>query len=664
MDSLLVLVSSCLVAYKIIDSKRQRHADEKQVELVPVLQPADDESDDESDAPEALTTADFQHFQTLGALQQQAKPAPPQPPPAERPDPAIPAFLLSTRPPTMSHPSVAEVRPTRLPAEKDDGTGVQEFNEQFFPQDTKSTGRSVSKAPWMRAIEASQNAPPKTEREEPHPSADHDRDDIRRTSIPAMLRVREQQQAAQIISKFKNFESPVTREWTANGENRGLHPIKRYHKFLLSEQPVLELPEGPKGNFASGADKPSLASELDNNRRELHVQQTGIPAASFRVGMPDASFDPDASNAEHWNIDDHVASAARAPVNSGSNTALVNRSFTLTHDERMDTLAVTDRANLSKANLPRSDIDESAHPALQKASFTVAHDENLDLHAVRNESGISRTNLPYSAEHSNCNSVLVKASFELPHDGSVDVMVMRADCNQSKTHLPSKEDAPVPVMATVERSLATPSVVGATGGVLKRHMDKTSEVRSVAQKENLSFKTHELSTASGKVASKPRAAATKQEHSQKESTLTEEETSARVRGAPHTRKAVDTSTFQQGSNQFSLENSRDVINSTPFTSTNYAAPQAKNLPALVGVAPTASVTLSQKQHSLKPSSGGLTDMLSMGRNKNVARVKTDNLSEKEPEQRETKLRSVVLDRTNRGVVVANPYNRPRPVMQQ
>lgn len=165
------------------------------------------------------------------------------------------------------------------------------------------------------------------------------------------------------------------------------------------------------------------------------------------------------------------------------------------------------------------------------------------------------------------------------------------------------------------------------------------------------------------MASKPRAAAAKPEHEHAESTFTEEETSTRVRGAPHTRKAVDTSTFQQDSNQFSLDNSKDAINGTPFTSTNYVAPRAKNLPAFLGVAPTASLTLSQKELSLKPSAEGLTDMLSMGRNKNVARVKTNNLSEKEPEQKETKLRSVVLNRTNRGVVVANPYNRPRPAIQ-
>jgi len=134
-----------------------------------------------------------------------------------------------------------------------------------------------------------------------------------------------------------------------------LHPIKRYHKFLLSDQPVVELPEAPRGNFASGAGKSSLAANLYNDRRELHVQHTGVPTASFRVGIPEASFDLDASNAEHWQIDAHVASASsRAPVDSGSNSALIKQSFTLAHDESFDILEVTDKSNLSSANLPRS----------------------------------------------------------------------------------------------------------------------------------------------------------------------------------------------------------------------------------------------------------------------------------------------------------------------
>lgn len=101
------------------------------------------------------------------------------------------------------------------------------------------------------------------------------------------------------LSNFKKFEKPVEEEWTANGEGRGLHPIKRYHKFLLSDQPTIELPEGPRGTTA-GAKKGLLGKDLDNNKKELYVEHSGIPCASFGIGMPESSFELDASNAESW----------------------------------------------------------------------------------------------------------------------------------------------------------------------------------------------------------------------------------------------------------------------------------------------------------------------------------------------------------------------------
>ena len=562
----------------------------------------------------------------------------------------------------MSHPQVAEIATKRLPASAADD--IEAFNDQFFPQYTKSTGQPVNKTSWMRAIEMSTNAPPKREREEDHPSLDHDKDDPHGAVIPAVLRSREAQQAAQTISNFKKFSTPVTEEWTGNGEKRGLHPIKRYHKFLLSDQPVLELPEGPRGNLAAAADKPSQPSQLDNGRRELHVQQTGMPSASFRTGIPEASFDLDASNAEHWELDVHVAASSRAPVDFGSNTALLNQSFSLAHDEQLETLEVSDRAGLSKS-LPRSDIDTSVNTALQLDSVTVAHDEDLNLLSARERANISRSRLPSSAENSNCNAATIRASFRLPHDGGIDIQAVIQNCGRAKTHVPPSVPPPKADMSIADRAVATPSVVGAAGGVRVKHKDKSGDLRSTAKKENLSANAQLLSLASGKKASKPSAASTKPDHGHADKTFAEEDTSSRVRGAPHIRKAADKSKFDSSAgdaNQFSLSNSKDAINTTPFTSNHHLAPQAPGLPASLAVAPTASMALSQKEVSLKPSDGGLTDMFSIGRNKQVATVKTSNLSEKEVLQKDTKLRSVVLDRTNRGVVLANPYNRPRPTM--
>lgn len=655
MDSLLVLMSASLVGYKLVKSKKDRRTSTLVLEE-PLGEALPEALPEAFDTTPAFTTSNHpDNDQMLGAAQ------PAQPPPAAEVD--IPSFLLSTRPPTMSLPRVAETPLRKLAAADDDGTGVQEFNDQFFPQDSKSTGQSVVRSPWMRAIEPSQNAPAKTERESVHPSAEHDRDDVRGTTIPSVVRAREAQQAAQTLSKFKTFESPVAAEWTANGENRGLHPIKRYHKFLLSDQPVVELPEGPKGSFASGAGRSALGSKLDNDRRELHVEHTGAPAAPFGTGIPEASFELDASNAEHWKIDKHVASASRGPVEAGSNTCLLQKSFTLAHDENFDVLEVTDKANLSTRNLPLSTADAGSNVNLAKASFTLAHDEGLDLLAVTQNSGITKTHMPSALGDS------VKSSFTLAHDRGLDLQAVTTNCNRSKTNLPHGEGPEVAEMKAKDIRVAVPSVVGATGGVRQKHTDKSSVVKSIAQKEDLAANTQRMAMTSGAKASRPSAASKTAEHQHADGRFAEEEgmNDARVRGAPHTRKAADTSQFQRkpgANNQFSLENSKDTINSMPFTSKNFTAPQSSSLPSGLRVAPTASLSLSQKEVSLKQGEKqGLADMLSMGRNRGVSRVKTVNLTEKEPDQNDKKLKSLVLNRTNRGVEVANPYSRPRPLLQ-
>lgn len=639
MDSLLVLVSASLVGYKLFRSKQDR-----QTPAV-VLQ---EHVGQAFDTTEDALGADARPKQAKEP--KQAKQTPPQ----DEVD--MSHLLLSTRPATMNLPMVAETHLRRLNATDDDGTGVQQFNEQFFPQDTKSTGQSVAMSPWMRAIETSQNAPAKTEKESVHPSAVHDRDDIRGTTIPSFVREREAQQAAQTLSNLKTFQSPVAAEWTANGENRGLHPIKRYHKFLLSDQPVVELPEGPRGSFASGAGRSALGSNLDNDRRELHVEHMGAPAASFGIGIPEASFQLDASNAENWNIDNHVASASRGPVEAGSNTFMLQESFTLAHDENFDVLDVTDKANLSTRNLPLSTTDAGKNTSLAKASLTLAHDECLDLLAVTHNSGMTKTHMPSAPGES------VKSSFTLAHDRQLDLGAVTSNSNRSKTNLPHGDGPGAAEMKAKDISVAVPSVVGAKGGVRHKHTDKSSVVKSISQKEDIAASTQRMAMTSGAKASRPSAASKSAEHLHADGKFAEEESSkgATIRGAPLTRKAADTSRFEQ---EASTDNSKDTINSTPFTSRNFTAPQSKTLPSGLGVAPTASLTLSQKEMSLKHGTDGLADMLSMGRNKAVSTVKTVNLSEKEPDQKEQKLKSLVLNRTNRGVQVANPYNRPRPLLQ-
>jgi len=351
-----------------------------------------------------------------------------------------------------------------------------------------------------------------------------------------------------------------------------------------------------------------------------------------------------------------------------SKTARMKESFTLAHDGGLDLLAVTESSGLSKTHIPSAVGEEGSKTARMKESFTLAYDGGLDLLAVSENSGLSKTHIPSAVAEGSSKTARMKESFTLAHDGGLDVKAVTENCNVSRAHMPPGEGPEVGDMVTRERGVRTPSVVGAKGGTRQKHVDKTSNFKSVVRKENLAVNAQKLAMTAGAKASKPSAVSKAAEHDHAEGTLAEEETGGRVRGAPHTRKAADTTTFERkpgqgAANQFSLENSRDVINSTPFTSKNFVAPQASDVPSLLSVAPTASLSLSKKEVSLEQSGDGLADMASMGRNRAVPRVKTNNLSEKEPEKKETKLRSVVLNRTNRGVVVANPYSRPRPVIQ-
>ena len=82
------------------------------------------------------------------------------------------SYALNGRPGSMSVPRIAE---TVLQKARD-GDSTQNFQEQFFPQDTRATGFSVTQKPWMRAVDDA-NKPPRTEQEATFPTKE-DRQDI------------------------------------------------------------------------------------------------------------------------------------------------------------------------------------------------------------------------------------------------------------------------------------------------------------------------------------------------------------------------------------------------------------------------------------------------------------------------------------------------------
>ena len=263
------------------------------------------------------------------------------------------SYALNGRPPSMSVPILSE---TPLSRKEEQGQGGR-FQEQFFPQDTRATGFSVTQKPWMIAVQNSEK-PPRTEKEAAFPT-ESDREDIHKTDIPAKMRNFDSLHTQRTIprSKEKQFESPVEGISTQNeggGGLRGQRQLQRYHKFLLNEQPRVELNAGPRGNF-SGATKSYASNEghHDNSRQELVVDHSGVPvAASFKVGIPDASFELEGSNAENWSIDKHtIPAGSRGSVEQNYS---VLPSFKVAHDDAVESFYVTQNASLSKSLTPKS----------------------------------------------------------------------------------------------------------------------------------------------------------------------------------------------------------------------------------------------------------------------------------------------------------------------
>lgn len=319
MDTVLILIASTLVAHKYVQQRKKKTASAASAASAASTDDEAASTDDEAAAEkEDLVSG------TLGATGEHS------------------ASL------GVNTPGVLETYPKRGREEEDQKV----FQEQFYPQDTRATGFSVTQKPWMIAV---QNAdkPPKTEKEAAFPTKS-DRDDVHKRDIPSKLRELENLHTKRTISRSreKHFESPVEGIQTQNeggGGLRGQRQLQRYHKFLLNEEPRLEMTGGSKGNF-TGAGKSSAKSQLDNTRDELVIDHTGAPvAASFKVGIPDASFELEGSNAEAWLIDKHtIPAGSKAPVEQSSGLL---PSFTVAHDEVVDSYKASENANLSRASM-------------------------------------------------------------------------------------------------------------------------------------------------------------------------------------------------------------------------------------------------------------------------------------------------------------------------
>lgn len=548
MDSLLVLLATGLVAHKYV-GLRKATEDKVQEDVQEDVQSQDVQ--DELNVQDDDVQGDAAR-EAVGNARDQGQ--------------LTGSYALNGRPGSMSVPGIAET----VLQKSTNGDSTQKFQEQFFPQDTRATGFSVTQKPWMRAVDDA-NKPPRTEQEATFPTKE-DRQDIYNTDLPSKVRNFKNLQTQRTIprSREKQFESPVEGIATQNeggGGLRGQRQLQRYHKFILNEQPSMEIEHGPKGNF-TGANKSSSKSQLDNTKQELVISHTGVPvAASFKVGIPDASFELEGSNAEAWLIDQH-RSGSRAPVEKSTK---ILPSFKVAHDDEIESFQISKNSNLSRASRPKKSAS----------------------------SGDTKF-----------------------RDAAVE----------------------------------TPTFAGAGGGSRLQPIDTTSEVRSKAKNEELSVDASKVEMKAASKSSGPGALVMKTEHTHTDEKLAEKDTGSRVRGVTHRTKG----NVKVLSDTLRLNDSKPSINQREFTSKNHVAPQNKNLPKHLRVAPTSSITATTDM-TLKDNSVDTQVQHSMKRGQTVSQSSvTPSLGVSTAEQRRVNL-ALFTDRMASGEalkLLSNPYSRP------
>ncbi|CAM9101135.1 unnamed protein product [Sphacelaria rigidula] len=143
------------------------------------------------------------------------------------------------------------------------------------------------------------------------------------------------------VTSEKQFDRPVEQISTGNGSAIGFHigAGRRYHKFILNDQPTIESDGGPRGAF-SGAGGSHVKGDYRTvtQRSSLKHESVGPPIA---VGVPQSSapvpsFEITPAHLETYRLDDHMAKSSRTPVQASASTE--NVSFRGAHDENFDVL--------------------------------------------------------------------------------------------------------------------------------------------------------------------------------------------------------------------------------------------------------------------------------------------------------------------------------------
>ena len=209
------------------------------------------------------------------------------------------------------------------------------YDEQYLhPQDPNP---NVSEKPWMRMANAPYKPKEEIVSEIPGPQ------DVFGRNMNSRVKKMESDFAASTVpvTSEKQFDRPIEQISTGNGSAIGFHigAGRRYHNFLLNDQPTIESDGGPRGAF-SGASGSHVKGDYRTvtQRSSMNHESVGPPMA---VGVPQSSapvpsFEITASHLETYRMDDHLAKSSRAPVQASASTE--NVSFRGAHDEKFEVL--------------------------------------------------------------------------------------------------------------------------------------------------------------------------------------------------------------------------------------------------------------------------------------------------------------------------------------
>ena len=214
------------------------------------------------------------------------------------------------------------------------GYDQQRYDEQFYPQDPNPP--ILSKG-WMSVENSPYRAKEEILNDDPTP------EDIRGTQMRKKAFQMEQNFAKKTVpvTSEKQHDRPVEQIATGNGSNIGFHigGAKRYHKYVLNDQPTIETEGGPRGAFSGGGKSDYLGEyRTTTQRASLNHESVGPPVA---IGVPQShaplpSFEITASHMESWKLDDHSMKNSRAPISRMA--AISKSSFDTAHDENLQVI--------------------------------------------------------------------------------------------------------------------------------------------------------------------------------------------------------------------------------------------------------------------------------------------------------------------------------------